>query len=102
MNRVSRRIRRLEGQFVPADRKPRQTLRIVVRTRDRTPSLENATCTRTLCPNGTLMEVVRLDESGEGHEILPHHGGEAELLQIMLQQHSRSVHYQTSPASSTW
>jgi hypothetical protein len=70
MNTVRRRIRRLEGQFVPADRKPRQTLRIVVRTRDRTTSLENATCTRTLWPDGTLLEMVRLDESIEGHDEL--------------------------------
>ena len=32
---------------------------------DREPSFEKATCKRTLCPDGTLWEVVRLDKIGE-------------------------------------
>ncbi len=38
----------------------------VVRNRDSEPSFEKATCTRTLCPDGTLWEVVRLDKMSEG------------------------------------
>jgi hypothetical protein len=37
----------------------------VVRRRDREPSFEKATCTRSLCPDGTLWEVVRLDKIAE-------------------------------------
>ena len=33
----------------------------------REPGLENAECSRTLWPDGTLFEMVRLDHSGEGH-----------------------------------
>ena len=29
---------------------------------------EHATCTRSLCPDGTLWEVVRLDKTAEGAE----------------------------------
>ena len=32
------------------------------------PSFDEATCTRSLCPDGTLWEVVRLDKIGEGGE----------------------------------
>ena len=39
-----------------------------VRRRDRKPSFEKATCKRTLCPDGTLWEVVRLDKIGEDGE----------------------------------
>ena len=34
----------------------------LVRRLDREPSFERATCTRSLCPDGTLFEVVRLDK----------------------------------------
>jgi hypothetical protein len=39
-----------------------------VRRRDREPSFERAACKRTLCPDGTLWEVVRLDKIGEDGE----------------------------------
>ncbi len=32
------------------------------------PSFEEATCTRSLCPDRTLFEVVRLDKISEGGE----------------------------------
>ena len=64
MKTVVRRIARLEDHFKPA-RNPRQRLRIVVRTTDRKPS-SNATCRRTVWPDGTLFEMVRLDRIGEG------------------------------------
>ena len=37
----------------------------MVRSRDCEPSFEKATCTRSLCPDGTLWEVVRLDKMSE-------------------------------------
>jgi hypothetical protein len=37
----------------------------VTRRQGREPCLEDATCTRSLCPDGTLWGVVRLDNIGE-------------------------------------
>jgi len=70
MNSVIRRLRRLEGHFGPADRKPRKYLRYVVQRMEGKPGLENATCSRTLWPDGTVLEMVRLGERGEGQEEL--------------------------------
>ena len=42
--------------------------RPALRRPDREPSFEKATCKRSLCPDGTLFEVVRLDKIGEGGE----------------------------------
>jgi hypothetical protein len=39
-----------------------------LRRRDREPSFEKATCRGSLCPDGTLWEVVRLDKIGEDGE----------------------------------
>ena len=69
MKAVTKRIARLE-EYLQVTWNPRKRLSIVVSSVDRTSSLENATCTRTLCPNGTLLEVVRLDRSRPGrHEL---------------------------------
>ena len=67
---LKRRLGRLEQRLVVCKGKPRKTHRIVVRGMDREPSLENAACTRTLCPDGTLLEVVQLENSREGQEAL--------------------------------
>ena len=40
----------------------------MARRMGREPSFDEATCTRSLCPDGTLWEVVRLDKIGEGGE----------------------------------
>ena len=69
MKTVTKRITRLEEHLLVAVN-PRKRLSIVVIRVDRKPSLEGATCTRTLCPDGTLMEVVRLDQSRPGREEL--------------------------------
>jgi hypothetical protein len=37
---------------------------------DREQSLEGSKCSRTLCPNGTLIEVVRFDRCRPGRERL--------------------------------
>jgi hypothetical protein len=64
---LKRRLERMEGASGVHSGKPRKILRIVVRRLDRIPSVENATCSRTLCPDGTLLEMVRLDLSRDGH-----------------------------------
>jgi hypothetical protein len=66
---LKRRIERLEDRS-DAGNKPRKVQRIVVRCIDREPSLENAECSRTLCPNGTLLVMVRLDRCRQGRERL--------------------------------
>jgi hypothetical protein len=67
---LKRRIARLEDRTSAASGKPRKVGRTVVRCMDREPSLENAECHRTLCPNGTLIEVVRFDRCRPGRERL--------------------------------
>jgi hypothetical protein len=67
---LMRRIERLEDRSDAGSSKPRKVQRIVVSFLDREPSLENAECSRTLCPNGTLLEVVRLDRCRPGRERL--------------------------------
>lgn len=59
------RLVRLEDRFAPPD-KPRGRYRMVVRSWGPEEGLQNATCKRTLCANGLLMEVVRLHGSGDG------------------------------------
>jgi hypothetical protein len=75
MKPITRRLNRLEDQFWPPPPKPRTYFRVVVRMvdvdapairkLDRGPSFDRATCKRTLCPDGTLWEVVHLDKIGE-------------------------------------
>jgi hypothetical protein len=64
---LMRRIERLEERS-GAGSKPRKVQRIVVRCMDREPSLENAEYSRTLCPNGTLLEMVRFDRCRPGRD----------------------------------
>jgi hypothetical protein len=70
MRSIDRRLLRLEDQFGTADWKPQQHLRIVVKSLDRLPSLEGATCQRSLWPDGTLFEMVRLEDCRPGHREL--------------------------------
>ena len=70
MKAIARRLRRLEDQFAPADGKPRDRFRLVLRSAGLlNPSLENATCRRTLCPNGTVLESVEFTTSSNGREL---------------------------------
>ncbi len=64
MKTVIRRLRRLEEQFVSADR-PRRHLRIVIKMAGARPSLEDATCKRTLWADGTLLEMVQFNKYNE-------------------------------------
>jgi hypothetical protein len=69
MRVVARRVLRLENRLQVAAN-PRQCVRMIVQRADRRPSLENATCQRSLYANGTLLELVRLDRSDEGRKPL--------------------------------
>ena len=66
MKTVIKRLARLEDQFAPADQKARKCFRLIVCRYGAKTSLENATCKRTLCPDGTVMELVELYGSNEG------------------------------------
>jgi hypothetical protein len=68
---VVRRLVRLEEHFAPADRKPRRYYRLVVCKWGSRTGLENATCRRTLCRDGTVAELVELYGSNEGPESIP-------------------------------
>ena len=65
MKIVTRRILKLEDQFGSAGR-PRRHLRLMVCMAGSKPSLGDATCKRTVCPDGTLLEMVRLNNHDEG------------------------------------
>ena len=59
MKAIAGRLRRLEQQrFGPAAREP---FRVVISTGVWPLNLEASTCTRTLCPNGVVTEVVTLE-----------------------------------------
>jgi len=60
-----RRVKQLEERFSINDGQPRKVDRTVVRVVGCDGSLENAACKRTLCPDGTLIEVIRLDCSSD-------------------------------------
>jgi hypothetical protein len=60
MKTVIRRIGRLENQLQLAGN-PRDRFRLVMGRLDRKPGFENATCRRTLWPNGTVFEMVWLN-----------------------------------------
>ncbi|MGA7412437.1 MAG: hypothetical protein WBW33_18305 [Bryobacteraceae bacterium] len=78
MKTITRRLNRIENQILPPPPKPRTRFRVVVRRGDvdapvvrrldRKPSFDEATCTRMLCPDGTLWEVVRLDTMDGGEQ----------------------------------
>jgi hypothetical protein len=57
---IAKRLHRLEDQFGPADGKPRERFRLVVRSAGEMLGSESATCRRTLCPDGTLMELIEM------------------------------------------
>jgi hypothetical protein len=64
LNPLARRVQRLQRQFPPAPDyrlNPRERLRVIVAAMDHDLSLTTSTCSRTLCGDGTLLEVVDLD-----------------------------------------
>jgi hypothetical protein len=69
MRAVVRRIR-LEDQFGSAMGKPRRRLRIMISMAGDKPSLEDATCRRTLWPDGSLFELVQFNAHNYGPDEL--------------------------------
>lgn len=69
MKTIDRRIARLEDQFGSAD-KPRPRQRLPIMELCSKMCLANATCTRTLGPDGVLMESVRSKKHPEGPDEL--------------------------------
>jgi hypothetical protein len=68
MKALANRLYRLEQRLVQTDylHHPRNVMRIVVSGFAEQPGIgPDARCTRTLCPNGTLMECVKLDGDDE-------------------------------------
>jgi hypothetical protein len=70
MRAVVRRIDRLEDQFGAAYGRPRRRLRMMISMAGAKPSLEDATCRRTLCSDGTLMELVEFKQHNAGPDEL--------------------------------
>ena len=66
MKTVTRRIRKLEDQFRPAGWNPSKRFRLVLFMACTTRSLDCATCKRSLWPDGTLCELVRIGKTNEG------------------------------------
>lgn len=60
MRRLTGRLDKLERMLNPAGT-PRKLWRVFVSGMDREANLANATCNRSLCDNGLLVELVRLD-----------------------------------------
>jgi hypothetical protein len=69
MKAIIKRLHRLEDLLEAADEKPQHVFRMVVRRLDRLPSLDGATCRRTLWPNGTVGESVVLGTGRDGREL---------------------------------
>ena len=69
MKTIVQRITQLEDQFGSAD-KPRPRLRLLVMDLGSKLCLADATCTRTLGPDGVLMESVRFQNYREGPDQL--------------------------------
>ena len=70
MRAVVRRIDRLEDQFGAVSGKPRRRLRMMISMAGAEPSLDDATCRRTLWPDGTLFELVEFNRHNDGPDEL--------------------------------
>ena len=70
MRAVVRRIDRLEDQFGSTNEKPRRRLRMMISMAGAEPSLEDATCRRTLWPDGTVFEMIEFNRHNEGPDEL--------------------------------
>ncbi len=66
MKTMDKRLTKLEDQLRPVGWKPKGHLRMVFARAGATLSLDGGTCKRTLCPDGTLMELVLLLNAAEG------------------------------------
>jgi hypothetical protein len=64
MKTFARHVQRLRRQFAPGPnyvQNPRERLRLIVAAMDHDLSLATSTCSRTLCTDGTLLELINLD-----------------------------------------
>jgi hypothetical protein len=68
MKAIARRLYRLEERL-EAEGKPRKTFRIMTRPKGRELDLENSSCQRTLCADGTVCESITLAEAKDGREV---------------------------------
>ena len=69
MKTMNRRVTTLEDRFRPAGWKPRKVLRLLIGRAGAKRRLEGATCQRSLCPDGTLIETVRFYPHKDGPEV---------------------------------
>ena len=69
MKIIDRRLRELENHFGSPDR-PRPRIRLVIRTLGSKLCLEDAICKRTMCSDGTLLELVDFKKHNEGPDEL--------------------------------
>lgn len=69
MRAVTRRVAALENRIWSAGR-PRERFRMIVSRRDARRCLDGASCKRSLCSNGLLMEVIRLNKCDARHDDL--------------------------------
>ena len=67
MRAVVRRVQRLENHYKPS-RQPLRRFRVVVHRMDRKEGIHGATCRRSLGPDGTVMEIIRMDRSWSGSD----------------------------------
>ena len=65
MKVIDKRLRKLEDQLGTADR-PLPRSRLVIKVLGSKLTLEDARCTRMLCSNGSLMELVDFQKHTEG------------------------------------
>jgi hypothetical protein len=65
MKTIDRRVRQLGDRFGSSE-KPRPRMRLIVRPLGSKLVLADAECTRTLCPDGTVMELVQFQDHREG------------------------------------
>ncbi len=86
MKTIVQRITQLEDQFGSAD-KPRPRLRLLVMDLGSKLCLAVATCTRTLGPDGTLMESVRFQNHREGPDELTDAELDAWVARFPVQTH---------------
>jgi hypothetical protein len=70
MKAIARRLSRLEDQHGAADRKPQKRFRVMIRPTERAKiDLENSSCQRTWCADGTVSEHIVLVAGSNGRDL---------------------------------
>jgi hypothetical protein len=70
MKIIDQRLHKLEDRFGRANGRPRRCLRMMISMAGAKPSLEDATCRRTLWSDGTLFEMVEFRKHNAGRDEL--------------------------------